>query len=86
MSCVFYPQVSSSTVSHQDQEILTYITTIGCSLSLVALVITVVLFVTNRSFILPRFTFHLSSHIFLEQQPPFVLAPFTCSLRQASLC
>nr|XP_040022978.1 adhesion G-protein coupled receptor G1-like isoform X2 [Gasterosteus aculeatus aculeatus] len=40
--------VSSSTVSHQDQEILTYITTIGCSLSLVALVITVVLFVTNR--------------------------------------
>ncbi|KAL6112685.1 adgrg5 [Pungitius sinensis] len=38
----------SSTLTPQDQENLTYITMIGCSLSLVALVITVVLFVTNR--------------------------------------
>ncbi|XP_034385414.1 adhesion G-protein coupled receptor G1-like isoform X2 [Cyclopterus lumpus] len=38
----------SSTVSAKDQEILSYITLIGCSLSLFALVITVLLFITNR--------------------------------------
>ncbi|XP_042079787.1 adhesion G-protein coupled receptor G5-like [Haplochromis burtoni] len=34
--------------SPKDQEILTYITLIGCSLSLFTLVITVLLFITNR--------------------------------------
>ncbi|XP_042340320.1 adhesion G-protein coupled receptor G1 [Plectropomus leopardus] len=38
----------SPSFSPKDQEILTYITLIGCSLSLVTLVITVLLFITNR--------------------------------------
>ncbi|KAK9543134.1 hypothetical protein VZT92_000936 [Zoarces viviparus] len=38
----------SSNLTPEHQEILTYITLIGCSLSLLALVITVLLFITNR--------------------------------------
>uniref|UniRef100_A0AAX7TQQ1 Adhesion G protein-coupled receptor G3 n=1 Tax=Astatotilapia calliptera TaxID=8154 RepID=A0AAX7TQQ1_ASTCA len=38
----------TGSLSPKDQEILTYITLIGCSLSLFALVITVLLFITNR--------------------------------------
>ncbi|XP_039469459.1 adhesion G-protein coupled receptor G2-like [Oreochromis aureus] len=38
----------TGSLSSKDQEILTYITLIGCSLSLFALVITVLLFITNR--------------------------------------
>ncbi|KAM8894795.1 adhesion G-protein coupled receptor G1-like [Spinachia spinachia] len=41
--------VSFPSLTYKDQEILSYITMIGCSLSLIALVITVVLFVTNRN-------------------------------------
>ncbi|XP_031702562.1 adhesion G protein-coupled receptor G3-like isoform X2 [Anarrhichthys ocellatus] len=40
--------VSSPDLPPEHQEILTYITLIGCSLSLFALVITVLLFITNR--------------------------------------
>lgn len=46
-SCVFSPQVSAH-LDPKDQEILSYITLIGCSISLFALVITVVIFITNR--------------------------------------
>lgn len=44
---VLYSQVST-TLPEKDREIQTYITLIGCSLSLFGLVITVLLFITNR--------------------------------------
>ncbi|XP_030582181.1 adhesion G-protein coupled receptor G5-like [Archocentrus centrarchus] len=40
--------VSSDSLSSTDQKVLNYISLIGCSLSLFALVITVLLFITNR--------------------------------------
>uniref|UniRef100_A0A672IB75 G-protein coupled receptors family 2 profile 2 domain-containing protein n=1 Tax=Salarias fasciatus TaxID=181472 RepID=A0A672IB75_SALFA len=49
MDLVFSPQLSPIDVSDKDQEILTYITLIGCSLSLFFLLITVLLFATNRA-------------------------------------
>ncbi|XP_035013420.1 adhesion G-protein coupled receptor G1 isoform X2 [Hippoglossus stenolepis] len=38
----------SAPLSDKDQEILTYISWIGCTLSLIALVVTVLIFITNR--------------------------------------
>ncbi|XP_032376217.1 uncharacterized protein LOC116692218 [Etheostoma spectabile] len=38
----------SANISPKDQEIMSYITVIGCSLSLLTLIITVLLFITNR--------------------------------------
>ncbi|XP_037835843.1 adhesion G-protein coupled receptor G2-like [Kryptolebias marmoratus] len=40
--------VSEETLSPVDQEILSYITIIGCSISLFALVLTVLIFITNK--------------------------------------
>lgn len=45
--CMYSPQVHTS-ISLEDQKILSYITITGCSLSLCALVIAVLLFITNR--------------------------------------
>nr|XP_054594643.1 adhesion G-protein coupled receptor G2 isoform X2 [Nothobranchius furzeri] len=45
---VLLVSVSEGNVSPKDQEVLSYITMIGCSISLFALVITVFIFITNR--------------------------------------
>ncbi|XP_029281590.1 adhesion G-protein coupled receptor G1 isoform X2 [Cottoperca gobio] len=66
--------VSSPALSTTHLKILTYITLIGCSLSLFALVITVLLFITYRSFnFIPPDLPHISS------SASFCLSSFTSS-------
>ncbi|XP_006779759.1 adhesion G-protein coupled receptor G2-like [Neolamprologus brichardi] len=44
----FSPQIPDPSITKKDQEILTRITVIGCSISLFTLVIAILLFITNR--------------------------------------